>query len=186
MKNIVKYSGLILVAVVLVFANTMMIYKTFFAKSRLDPSYKQPAVVTDDDIRRYADSVFTHKDSLRVVEDEIMSNKRIIIENGDTLGFAFIVYEPIPCPSCSDVNYVLITDKEYIIMDIRFLKEIIEGYEVINMDTVIMYSQQFISLTIVYSDISSIKPLEKPKKYSEYFINTLITLQKQIILFYGS
>ena len=114
-KDTLKYIGLGLIAVVLVFANTTMVYKTFFAKNRLNPDYKKPVEVTNEDIWRYADSVFVHKDSLRIVEDDIMSNKRIIIEKGDTLGFAFIVYEPIPCPSCSDVNYVLLIDKKYFI-----------------------------------------------------------------------
>jgi len=55
-----------------------MVYKMFFAKNRLNFELKKPVEVTNEDIHRYADSLFVHKDSLRIVDDEIMSNKRII------------------------------------------------------------------------------------------------------------
>ena len=96
MLRTLKYIGLGLIAAVLLALNVNMVYKTFFSKSRLDPSYKQPVVVTDDDIRRYADSLFAHTDSIIIADDAIESNKRIILNNKDTLCFSYIVYDPSP------------------------------------------------------------------------------------------
>jgi len=42
-----KYIGLGLIVVVLVFSNMMMVYKIFFAKNRLNPDYKKPVEVTN-------------------------------------------------------------------------------------------------------------------------------------------
>ena len=177
-KDTLKYIGLGLIAVVLVFANTMMVYKTFFAKNRLNPDYKKPVAVTNEDIRRYADSLFVHRDSLRIDEDEIMSNKRIIIENKDTLGFAFIVYESIPCPSCSNLNYVMITDKDYTIRDIRFLKNIIEDYKIVPVDSFRVFSNQFLEMNFLKDDFTNIQTSNKIKKYSKYFIVSLLRYQE--------
>jgi hypothetical protein len=182
-KDTLKYIGLVLIAVVLVFANTMMVYKTFFAKNRLNPDYKKPVAVMNEDIRRYADSLFMHRDSLWIVEDDIMSNKRIIIENGDTLGFAFVVYEPIPCPSCSDVNYLLITNNEYIIKNIIFMQDIIEGYKVVNIDTFKEFSNQFVNLSLLKDDFKKII-LKNAKKNYQYFKSSIINIQSDVKLFY--
>jgi hypothetical protein len=183
-RDTLKYIGLGLIAVVLVFANTMMVYKTFFAKNRLNPDYKNPVKVTNEDIRRYADSVFVHRDSLRIVEDDIMSNKRIIIENGDTVRFAFIVYEPIPCPSCSDVNYVLLVDNLYTIKNIVFLREIVENYKIIQVDSFRVFSNQWLYKNILKYDFNYIQTLNTPKKYSKYFKESVRKIQGEVNLFY--
>ena len=160
-----------------------MVYKTFFAKNRLNPDYKKPVAVTNEDIRRYVDSVFVHKDSLWIVEDDIMSNKRIIMENGDTLGFAFVVYEPIPCPSCSDVNYALLVDNLYTIKNIVFLREIVEDYKIVQEDSIRVFINQFMNNNLLKNDFGNIIPIEKPKKHSKYFLISMNSIQKQVRLF---
>jgi len=182
-RDTLKYICLGLIAVILVFANTMMVYKTFFAKNRLNPVYKKPVNVTNAQIHHYVDSLFVHKDSLRIVEDDIMSNKRIIIENGDTLGFAFIVYEPIPCPSCSDVNYILLVDNLYTIKNIVFLREIVEDYKIVQEDSIMVFINQFLNNNLLRVDFGNNIPIGKPKKHSKYFLISMNSIQKQVRLF---
>ena len=181
-KDTLKYIGLGLIAVVLVFANTMMVYKTFFAKNRLNPDYKKPVEVTNEDIRRYADSLFVHRDSLRIVEDDILSNKRIIIENGDTVGFAFVVYEPIPCPSCSDVNYVMFTDKKYMIRYIRYIRDVIEDYKTIPEEHINAILVQVFGKNIIQDKLSIVIPEKSPKKHLNGFTASIKELQSRIRL----
>jgi len=183
----VKYVGGCFLVIALIVLNVNMFYRMFFAKTRLNPDYKKPVAVTNDDIRRYADSLFVHRDSLRIVEDDILSNKRIIIshrdgfpENGDTLGFAFIVYEPIPCPSCSDVNYVLITDKKYIINHIIFLRNILENFKIVSNKEFTIFSNQFLNNNLINYDFSIIKSVLKPRKYAFYFRKSFIDLNKEM------
>jgi len=180
-RDTLKYIGLGLIAVVLVFANTMMVYKTFFVKNRLNLDYKKPVAVTNEEIRRYADSLFIYKDSLRIVEDDILSNKRILIENNDTVGYAFIVYEPIPCPSCSDVNFILVADNHYNIRNLIFLREIVEDYKIVSIDTFQLFSNRLLDKNILNDDFTKIGTIEKSKKHSKYFIDYIVRLKKQIM-----
>jgi hypothetical protein len=182
-RESLKYIGLGLIAVVLVFANTMMVYKTFFAKNRLNPDYKNPVKVTNEDIRRYADSVFVHRDSLWIVEDDIMSNKRIIMENGDTLGYVFIVYEPIPCPSCSNLNYMLFTDKEYKLKDIILLRDVIEDYKVIEKEQVSTVVKPFTGINLLLNEDDIQISIDKPKKFITAFKESVYELQRKVRLF---
>jgi hypothetical protein len=164
----------------------MMVYKTFFAKNRLNPVYKKPVNVTNAQIHHYADSLFVHKDSLKITDDDIMSNKRIIIENGDTLGFAFIVYEPIPCPSCSDINYLLITDKKYKIQSIIFLRNIIEDYKIFPKDIFISFINRFINRNIKNENLAIMHILvnqDFPQNNINYFIQSIIKVNKQVRFF---
>jgi len=182
-RDTLKYIGLGLIAVVLLAANINMVYKTFFAKNRLDPSYKQPAVVTDEQISRYADTLFTHTDSLIINDDGIMSNKRIIIENGDTLGFAFIVYEPIPCPSCSDVNYILFTDTRYSILKIIYFRDIIEDYKAIPKKTFLNETGDLIGMNVLRDSLTVSFSDKVPKKQSQAFTASILDLQSRVRLF---
>jgi len=183
-KDTLKYIGLVLIAVVLVFANTMMVYKTFFAKNRLNPDYKKQVEVTNADIRRYADSLFVHRDSLRIVEDIFESNKRIVNEKDNIIGYIYILYEPINCPSCSDINYVLITNKEYTIKNIILVNDIIEGFKKVPKDTINLFIKSFFNINILTYNFENVKLPKKSMKYQTYIQNSLINIKKQIKFFY--
>jgi len=180
----VKYVGLCFIVIALIVLNVNMFYRMFFAKNRLNPDYKKPVAVTNEDILRYADSVFVHGDSLTIIDDAIESNKQIITEKEDTFGFSYIVNEPINCPSCSDINYLLFTDSEYTIRNIIFLRDIIEDYKVVQLDSFGLIVNQFLQKNLIKDDFSSIQMINKPKKYSKYFKESIIKVQEQARLFY--
>jgi hypothetical protein len=188
-RETLKYIGLGLIAVVLLAANINMVYKTFFAKNRLNLDLKQPANITNAEIQHYADSLFTHKDSLTILEDDIMSNKRIIVsrrdgfpENGDTLGFVFIIYESIPCPSCSDVNCVMFTDRKYTIRDVRYIRDVIEDYKTIPEEYINAIIVQVIGKNVMQDDLMIVIPEKSPKKQSNGFSASIVELQSRVRL----
>jgi len=183
-RDIFKYIGLGLIVVVLVFANTTMVYKTFFAKNRPDPNIKKVIITTNEQIKYYAESIFIHTDSLKIIDDEIENNKQIITEKDDTLGFSYIINEPINCPSCSEINYLLFTDREYTIRNIIFLRDIIENYKIVPIDTFKVFSNQFLNKNFIKDDFNSIKTLDRPKKHSKYFKESIRKLQGKVKLFY--
>ena len=192
-RDTLKYIGLGLIAVALLALNVNMVYKMFFAKNRLNPDYKKPVEITNDDIRRYADSLFTQfgnksasggKDSLTIVDNVIESNKRIIMNKKDTIGFCYIVYEPIPCSSCSDINYILMVNKTYTINKMFFLRNIVEGNKIVPFDSLANYIASFINKSLITGDFSKIQTLGIFKKNTEYLKKSIIKLQKQAQLFY--
>jgi len=79
------------------------------------------------------------------------------------------------------VNYLLITDKEYTIRDIRFLKEIIEDYKIISIDTFQLFSNRLLNKNLINYDFTNIEIIEKSKKHSKYFIDYILRLKKQIM-----
>jgi hypothetical protein len=120
--------------------------------------------------------------NLLILDDDILSNKRIIIEKGDTLGFAFIVYEPIPCPSCSDVNYELITDKEYIIRSIRYIRDVIEDYKMISEEYINAITFQVIGKNVMRDELTIVIPKKSPKKQTNGFSASIKELQSRVRL----
>jgi len=185
-RDTFKYVGLGIIGIVLITANVRMVYSVFFSKSRLYPDIKKVVILTDDQIKHYAESLFVHKDSLQIKEDEIENNKRIIFDKNDTIGFVYIIDEKIPCPSCSNVNYLLMTDKEYTIKNIVFMKEIIEDYKFVPVDTFKLFSNNFLYRNILKDDFKNIKTLKNPQKHSIYFSESILKIQKQVKLFYDN
>lgn len=125
-------------------------------------------------------------DSLVVLDDSIESIKRHIQANeGTIVGYAYIIIEKIACPSCSDVNYLLITDNNYTIKHIIFLRDIVEGYKIITVEKFEELSNQFLGMSLLNSDFSSIEVVSNPEKHSIYFKESINRIQKQVRLFYG-
>ena len=123
-------------------------------------------------------------DSLLVLDDPIESNKRHIISGDSIIGYAYVIHEQIACPSCSDINYLLITDTNYTIKHIISLHDIVEDYKIISINKLRKYSNQFIGLRLLGSDFTSIKEISEAKKYSHYFINSILSIQKKFKLLY--
>jgi len=119
-------------------------------------------------------------DSLLVLDDPIESNKRHIISGDSLIGYAYIIHEPIACSSCSDINYILITDNEYTIKNIIFLRDIVEGYKIIHVEKFEEFSNQFLNKNLLHDDFTLIKVISNPEKHSIYFKESIKTLYKKI------
>jgi hypothetical protein len=184
-RDTLKYIGLGLIAVILVFANTMMVYKTFFAKNRIDFNIKNHVITTNQQIKYYVDSLFVNnnKDTIKINNDEIESNKRIIMEKDIILGFVYIIYEQINCPSCSDVNYLLVLDKEYRILNFVFLRNIVEGYKIFPIEEFKKFTNTLIGKNLLTNTFSEMNIPTDPLKYSIYFKRSILSVQNQARLF---
>jgi hypothetical protein len=72
----------------------------------------------------------------------------------------------------------------YTIKNIIFLYEIVEDYKIVPLNKFKEFSNQLIGTCILKDEFLQIKALEKPKKYSKYFSESINKLQDSIRLFY--
>jgi hypothetical protein len=129
-------------------------------------------------------SKITNATAIEIGDDPIENNKRHIIADGDTLGYAYIIYEPIPCPVCSDVNYLLVADKKYRIREFIHLRDMVESHQIIPLDEFEKFSDQFIGKSILENDFTDVPVVAAMEKHTIYFKGSVLKLQKQTRLFY--
>ena len=214
--NILKYTGLGIIGIFLVYANINMIGKLFFSDSSNAAEIKKFVIPTNEQIadtlhslwsigetnngeegimslrgaQRRSNLVFQAEsrtltaDSLIIIDAPIESNKRHIIYCDSLIGYAYIIHEPIACPTCSDINYFLITDNGYTIKHIIFLRDIVEGYKIIPVEKFEEFSNQFLEMNLLNDDFIPVKVVSDPAKHSLYFKESITKLKKQVRLFY--
>jgi len=214
--NILKYTGLGIIGIFLLYANINMVGKLFFAGSDKAEEIKKFVIPSNEAIadtlrslwsigetnkgengfkslrgaeRRsnlsfQADSQKLKADSLVVLDDPIESNKRHIISGDSIIAYAYVIHEQIACPTCSDINYILITDNGYTIKHIIFLRDIVEGYKIIPVEKFEEFSNQFLEMNLLNDDFTPVKVISNPEKHSLYFKESIKKIQKQVRMFY--
>jgi len=209
--DILKYTGLGVIGIFLIYANINMIGNILFSDSNnlnmnlktfVEPSNVEIAgLVSEIYLNSFSENgemlsslrinpvnqvnpVKNENDSLVIIDAPIESNKRHIISGDSIIAYAYIIHEPIACPTCSDINYLLITDNGYTIKHIIFLRDIVEGYKIIPVEKFEEFSNKFLNLNLLNDDFMQIKVISNPEKHSLYFKESLKKLQKQVRLFY--
>ncbi|KPK96250.1 hypothetical protein AMJ80_01125 [bacterium SM23_31] len=214
--DILKYTGLGIIGIFLIYANINMIGRLFFSGSSNAEEIKKFVITSNEAIadtlrslwsigeinnaedgftslrgaqRRsnlsfQAESRTLTADSLIIIDAPIESNKRHIIYCDSLIGYAYIIHEPIACPTCSDINYFLITDNGYTIKHIIFLRDIVEGYKIIPVEKFEEFSNQFLNKNLLNDDFMPVKVFSNPENHSIYFKESIKKLQKQVRLFY--
>ena len=207
-----KYTGLSIIGIILIYANINMVGKLFFSGSsnNIKMNLKTFVEPTNDEIAGLVKELYQNgisensemlsslktnpvnpvnpvknkKDSLIVLDDPIESNKRHVISGDSLIAYAYVIHEQIACPTCSDINYLLITDINYIIKHIIFLRDIVEGYKIIPVEKFEEFSNQFLEMNLLNDDFMLVKVVSDPAKHSLYFKESIKKLQKQVRLFY--
>jgi len=205
--DILKYTGLGIIGIFLIYANINMIGNLFFSDSDKAAEIKKFVIPSNEAIadtlrslwstgetnngedgfmsfRAQSRNLAFNTDSLVVLDDPIESNKRHIIYCDSLIAYAYVIHEQIACPTCSDINYLLITDNEYTIKHIFFLRDIVEGYKIIPIEKFEEFSNKFLNLNLLNDDFMMIKVISNPEKHSLYFKESIKNLQKQVRLFY--
>jgi len=223
--DILKYTGLGIIGIILIYANINMVGKLFFSDGSNNPNMnlKTFVIPTNEQIADFICNIYSDSatnngelntenrklstmslrgaerrsnlafkaesrtliaDSLIVLSDPIESNKRHIIKNDSTVGYAYVIHEQIACPTCSDINYLLITDNGYTIKHIIFLRDIVEGYKIIPVKKFEEFSNKFFEMNLLNDDFMPVKVVSDPAKHSLYFKESIKRLQKQVRLFY--
>ena len=214
--EILKYTGLGIIGIFILYANINMIGKLFFSDSSNAAEIKKFVIPTNEQI---ADTLRTlwsigetnngeegfmslrgtqrrsnlsfqaeirklNADSLVVLYAPVESNKRHIISGDSLIAYAYIIHEPIACTTCSDINYLLITDNGYTIKHIIFLRDIVEGYKIVPVEKFEEFSNKFLNKNLLNDDLMSVKVVSNPQKHSIYFKESIKKLQKQMRMFY--
>ena len=222
--DILKYTGLGIIGILLIYANINMAWKMFFrSNDSIRMNLKTVVIPTNTEIADLIYNIYSESatnngelntenrklstmslrgtqrrsnlafqaesrkltaDSLLILDAPIESNKRNIISGDSLIAYAYIIHEQIACSTCSDINYLLITDKNYTIKHIIFLRDIVEGYKIIPVEKFEEFSNQFLEMNLLNDDFNLVKTLSSPKKHSKYFKENIIKLQKQVSLFY--
>jgi len=121
-------------------------------------------------------------ENLFILDDPELNIKRHIKVNGNIIGYVYIIHERIPCPYCSDVNYLLIADTEYGINNFIFLGDIVNGKQIISYEEFEKYTNRFLNKNLITSEFENIKVAHEYKKHSKYFRKSIIGLQTQVRL----
>jgi len=199
--DIFKYTGLGIIGIILIYANINLAWNMFFrSNDAIRMNLKTIVIPTNEQIADTLRHIYSNLDndngdkkaksqeltanSLQIIDDPIESNKRHIINGDSLIAYAYVIHEPIACPTCSDINYLLITDNDYTIKHIIFLRDIIEGYKIVSIEKFEEFSNKFLNKNLLHDDFMPIKVISNPGKHSLYFKESIKNLQKQVRLFY--
>lgn len=198
--SILKFAGLCIIAMVLIYANINMVRTLFFSDSGKNRMLyiKNAVIPSNEEIANMLKDLYANGDeengelksksqklianSLLSLDDSIDSNKRNIQLNGETIGYVYIIHERIPCPYCSDVNYLLIADTEYRINNFIFIADIVNGKQTIPIEEFEKYTFRFLHKNLLTADFEIIEQSPEYKRHSKYFKNSIIRLQTQVRL----
>jgi len=175
-KDTLKYIGLGLIAIVLLAVNVNLIRNMFFIKR--DPNIKVGINPSNEQIKLFIDSIYKQI-NVQIFFDSLEYNRRIITQNEDTIGYAYIVNEPIPCLSCSNINFLLIVENDYDIVNVILLREIYEDFKKISKNDFENFLKNIIGRNLLKSDFSKILLPSIPKKHAKYFLENIKKLQIQ-------
>jgi len=172
-KHIILYSVTILILTL----NVLMIRNLFFSDSVRGESYrkiKETVIPNDDEIMKHAKTVFNVEDSIVINTEIFNSNKKEVIFKNNILGYAYIVIDTIRCSTCSNVDLLLFVDKNYSIINIIFLRDVIESLKIVPLADLEIYTANFINKNLLKDDFNAIV---KNKKFSRH----ATTMKKDIL-----
>jgi len=172
-KHIILYCVTILILTL----NVLMIRNLFFSDSVRGESYrklKETVIPNDAEIMKYAKTVFNVEDSIVINTEIFNSNKKEVIFKNNILGYAYIVIDTIRCSTCSNVDLLLFVDKNYNIINITFLRDVIESLKIVPLADLEIYTANFINKNLLKDDFNTIV---QNKKFSRH----ATTMKKDIL-----
>lgn len=181
--NSLKYIPILLIVLLLILLNIDSVKKAINGDSdNIAFDIKTVIIPTDEEIIVFLDSIFIVPEK-RIVRDPIELNKRIILKSDLILGYVYIIHEKIPCPNCSDINFMLITDEKLIIKHIKYLRPNIEDNKVIAKDYCENYAGKFLNRSLVNGDFDVIKNNDRYQKFTYALTKSIVDLKEKVRLF---
>ncbi|KPK95778.1 hypothetical protein AMJ80_03710 [bacterium SM23_31] len=200
--NTLKVAGLFLIAIFLFYANLDMINTLFLSDNGNNRTLyiKNPIIPANNEIADLICDIYFNKDNdggesqnsnralfidnLHILDNPEDSKKLHICLNGEITGYVYIIYEFIPSSNCSDINYLLITDTEYRIINFIFLCDMIDGKYVIPYYKFEQYTNQFLNKNLITSEFENINIPSLYERYFEYFKKSIVDLQTNLQMSY--
>ena len=178
-----KLFGWATLLIFLVVINAVGIYSTFFQSNERDPAdrpHKGPINPSKETIVQLLGSIETS--NVTLFPDPLEANKRIVVSEKDTIGYVYIVHEPISCASCSDVDYLLLLNTHYQLSEIVSLHDIIEFRKKLEFEEYNQSFNSFLHKNLIKDPIPITSDLPQGRQFAKYFKISMLNLQKQVKL----
>jgi len=165
MKKKYKIILYIIVAFIIFTANASLINKVYLQDVSAKAELRKVINPTNSEILTIIEPYFTGN-NLEIKNAIWEENKRFIYDNDVLVGYAFVIIEKIGCPTCSEVNFLFVTDSEYNIYQIIYLRDIVEDNKIIPVEKFQEFSKKFLNKNLYDYDFEKIKRMKFAPKHT--------------------